>query len=952
MAQPPRSPSEADDREIAFGGFRLRPSQQQLLDGDRAVALGSRALDILTLLLARAGELVTKEELFASVWPGLAVEESNLRAQVSALRKALRDGEAGTRFVATVPGRGYRFVAPVSRVSGAEPRAAAVSRGGERPVRLTTMIGRDDAVAALRSRLQRRRFVTIVGPGGIGKTTLALAVTDATSPDYADGVHFVDLAPVADARYAPGALASALGLSAASQDPTPDVIAFLRERQALIVLDTCEHVVEAAALLAERVLQGVPGAHVLATSREPLRAEGEGLLRLPPLDAPSVSSGLSAADALSFPAVQLFAERVGACIDGFELSDDDAAAAAEICRRLDGIPLAIEIAARRVDAFGVRGVAEQLDDRFRLLTRGRRTALPRHQTLRAALDWSYEFLPEAEQTLLRRLAVFAGGFTLEMASALAADEGGVGPDVVDGIANLVSRSLIAADVSGATGSYRLLDTTRAYALAKLDESGESDCVRRRHAERMLEVLQRASAEWEKGSPHAGWLARHAQHIDDLRSSLDWAFSPAGDAELGVSLTFAAIPLWFQLPRIEECFGRVQQALESVAPGPSREAHARRAVGLLGALGRALAAGFTRDATEAFAKALALAEELGDVENRLGMLYGLWTCRYLSGEYRDALALAQRFQDFAETSPEPADRFIGDRLLGISLHHLGEQAKARRHLERMLDGYVAPSGGAPTIRFQTDQRVVARATLGRVLWLLGLSEQARRAAQSALEEGDAAGHPIWWFSAMALAEFPIALLVGDLESAGRSLDAMLDHAARGLGPWGATSRAFEGALHIARGDIAVGVDALRAAVAEMARDGQRPDLLLLSSLADALGRTGKADEGFATVEEALERAERHEEHWCTPELLRVKAGLLEIRESADAEPLLLAALDRARRQEALAWELRSATSLARVWHGHGRSGEARALLEPVRGRFHEGLDTADLVRADRLLGELA
>jgi hypothetical protein len=270
---------------------------------------------------------------------------------------------------------------------------------------------------------------------------------------------------------------------------------------------------------------------------------------------------------------------------------------------------------------------------------------------------------------------------------------------------------------------------------------------------------------------------------------------------------------------------------------------------------------------------------------------------------------------------------------------------------MLDGYVKPSSGAQSIRFQTDLRVVARATLTRVLWLLGLPDQAKGSTQRALEEGAEAG-PIWLFSAMALAEFPIALLDGDLATAERSVTAMLDHASRGLGPWAATSRAFEGALSIARGDTDSGIGVLRSAIEEMSRESQPVDMLLLASLSDAIGQAGEVDEGLTIVDGALDRAERKDEHWCTPELLRVKASLLAARGNDDAGSVLLAAIDLARRQEALAWELRCATQLAVASHAEGRGAEARDLLVGVRGRFRGGLETADLVRADRLLEDWA
>jgi DNA-binding winged helix-turn-helix (wHTH) protein len=331
------------DPDISFGPFHLLPARQLLLEGAKPVRLGSRALSILIALVGRAGEFVSKDELIARVWPHTFVEEGNLRVHVAALRRALGDGQAGNRYIVNVPGRGYSFVAPVSRSEGTlAARPIAVEPTHNLPAPLARMVGRDDTVHALAAKLPLQRFITIVGPGGIGKTTVALAVAGALIASYKNAVRFVDLSPLADPLLVPSAVASELGLAILSGDPIPGLIAFLRDRQMLLVLDGCEHVIVAAAALAEEVIRNAPGVHILATSREPLRAEGEHVHRLPPLAAPVASASPTASEALSFPAVQLFVERAVAGLDGFELSDADAPIVADICRRLDGIALAIE----------------------------------------------------------------------------------------------------------------------------------------------------------------------------------------------------------------------------------------------------------------------------------------------------------------------------------------------------------------------------------------------------------------------------------------------------------------------------------------------------------------------------------------------------------------------------------------------------------------------------------
>jgi len=341
---------------FSFGPFRLSPRRQLLLKGDTPVPLGSRAFEILLALVERAGEVVDKNSLMSRVWPDVAVEESNLRAQITALRRVLAEGGTGANYVVTLPGRGYRFVAVVARSTsdGAQPQSN-IYKGRNLLDRPTRLIGRADVVAMVSSRLQRGRFVTIVGSAGIGKTTVALAVADNLLASYQDGARFVDLAPLKDPRLVPSALASVLGVAVRSENPYPALISFLKDKQILILLDNCEHVLLSAADLAEELLKGVPGVHVLATSREPLRAEDERVQRLPPLETAPASAALTAAEALTYPAIQLFVERAAASAGGYQLKDDDISVVAQICRRLDGIALAIELAAGRVDAFGVRG---------------------------------------------------------------------------------------------------------------------------------------------------------------------------------------------------------------------------------------------------------------------------------------------------------------------------------------------------------------------------------------------------------------------------------------------------------------------------------------------------------------------------------------------------------------------------------------------------------------------
>src|SRR6516225_8967338 len=635
-----------------------------LLDDGKPLRLGSRALDNLIALIERAGETVRNDELIARTWPDTVVDEGALRVHVAALRKALGDGRAGKRYIINNPGRGYTFVAPLTRENVHPGPAAAegTTAAGNLPVPLSRIVGRNDLVAALATQLAQRRFLSIVGPGGIGKTTVAVAVAEAVSASYADGVWFVELGSLPDPDLVPSAIGTVLGISLSGANPISALAAWLRDKQMLIVLDNCEHVIGAVAPLAEAILKAAPQIRILVTSREPLRAEGERLHRLASLELPPDSVDLSATEALRYSAVQLFNERAMAAVDGFTVDDANVAAVLEICQRLDGVPLALELAAARVDVFGVRELAAHLGDRFRVLASGRRTALPRHQTLGATLDWSYQLLSEAERTVLRRLAVFAGDFSLDAAATVAGDL--PEPLVVDHVASLVAKSLVAATPRDEIVQYRLLDTTRLYAFDKLRSAGELLETARRHAEYYCAVFAHAEAESES-RPQAEWLAIYGWHLDNVRAGLDWAFSPDGDPQIGVALTIAAVSLWVQLSLLGECRERVERALAALEGDEAVTARPR--MQLSWALGWSLmyGVGRAREAGPAWATTLDLAEQLDDRGYQLRALWSSCIDQFNNGDLRAGLDFARRFAGLAAETSDAIDLMMADRLLATA-----------------------------------------------------------------------------------------------------------------------------------------------------------------------------------------------------------------------------------------------------------------------------------------------
>ena len=472
-------------RKLKFGPFELSIGERVLRRDGQVLPLGGRALDILIYLTDRPGEVVAKQELIGHIWSDVTVAEGSLRVHVAAIRKALGDGQFGNRYIANIKGRGYSFVGTVVPLPGCtEGRNAKFLHQGRLPVRPIMMIGREAVVSEVSDKLRNERFVTLLGPGGIGKTTVALAVAE----EFGGKVHFVDLDSVTDPRHVARAVATSLGLALKSKDPGLELVDLVRSRRLLIILDSCEHVIETVALLAEQLYQETEQVYLLTTSRELLKVGGEHCSRIPPLDFPPDGAEQTANAVLRYPAAQLLIRRVAARAGSFVLTDEEAPFVAEMCRKLDGIPLAIELAAGQVAALGLKNTVTRLE----LLKLGHRSAIARHQTLKATLDWSYNLLSDGERTVLRRIAPFVGHFSLEDARHVAGElDMGTG-EMFDAIAGLVEKSLIATQIDETQARYRLLDTTRAYALEKLEEHAEVDVVLRRHAEYVAGYLESQS----------------------------------------------------------------------------------------------------------------------------------------------------------------------------------------------------------------------------------------------------------------------------------------------------------------------------------------------------------------------------------------------------------------------------------------------------------------------------
>ena len=915
-----------------FGPFRLLPLERLLFEGERALRLGSRAMDLLLALLERAGEIVDKHELVAIVWPNAVVDDATLRVHLAALRKVLGDGRDGQRYITTIPGRGYGFLAPLSHTGQAASGASAPEPRHNLPVMLTRMLGRADVSQAMANQLLQLRLLCIVGPGGIGKTTVAVALATRVLRRYADGVCFVDLSPLNEGGLVPLALATALGVAVPAGDAMPVLLAYLRQRHMLIVLDNCEHVIGAAAALADALLKGAPLLHVLATSREPLRISSEHLQRLPALGLPPADVIPDAQAARHFAAVQLFCERCAAADDGFVLADADVPVVAEICRRLDGIPLALELAAGRIGHFGIHELRRQLDDRFRLLTRGPRNVPLRHQTLRATLDWSYGLLDDEERHVLQALSVFKSRFRMESAAAVA------GREVFDVVSDLAAKSLVSIEFCCEHVYYRLLETTRAYAAAQLHAAGNGNAVLLRHARHCLGLAGRIAADWERMSS-SSWSACYGRHVDDLRAAIDWAFGEEGDAALGIALTLAAQTLFYQLSLMDEYRVRVERALERMAAHAIEDGDGE--MQLHASLAHLLmhTQGVTGAMLLSFQRGYALAMRTADTARRAEAICGMWICCMALADFRGAEAYVAEFAALGQARGDTAMQLVQARMRSAGEHLQGRHAESEA-LARMV---LAHPDGAGQLGFNNavlaDHQVCMRGNLSRCLWLLGRPDEALHTAREAVMVGfEHNGASLC--VALAFSAIPVALWCGQHGLARAWTCLLREHAARyGLLYWSAWGAGYQRLLD---------AEARRAPFSWSPLRSWPMQVDVMATLHDA-----------AADSQALRRARAGLAPWSMPEVLRRAAHRMWRALEADGRgdlaqvrAQLEEALRLAREQGALGWELRCATSLARLLHAQGARAEAHALLAPVLSRYVQGHASRDVMAAAALLAELA
>jgi predicted ATPase/DNA-binding winged helix-turn-helix (wHTH) protein len=915
--------------EIAFGPFRLFPDSGHLFREREKIPLGHRAVEILTLLVSRAGELITHEEIVAHAWPKSIVEDNNLRVQISAIRKALNEKKSA--YIQNIPGRGYRFTLTPAP-GDAEGHADLIL---SQTAMSSCLVGREEDLEAVQQSLVDSRCVTIVGSGGIGKTALAAQVGEHMKSAYADGLAFVDLSAATRDDEVSTLLLTALGVSPFRDTHLLDLVDFLRSRHFLLVVESCEHVIGGASALIAMLLAQTTYLTVLVTSREPLRIVGERVYRLAHLAWPPVQSAeISLREVMQFPAAMLFCERAVASAGVFRLSEQDAFSLAMLCNKLDGIPLAIELAAGRVQGLGLRGLLLQIDNYFGILTGGRRSASARQRTLQTTLDWSYRLLTGLEKTVLARLSIFRWSFSLDCARQVVRDRNVVHEEIVAALNSLIEKSLVVAETDSQGTTFRLLQTTRAYAAEKVKDDVHIDQVRRRYA---MSILALAEALTPQGpADEAGQHCRYLTLIDEVREALAWALSEAGDVGLAADILLKSRYLWFHLSRLGEYIDLTELVVSRACDGRAAEWVRVLLVSMAPAIYNAH--GPIPRMREVLEKGVGFAKAHSDLNTLRFGLRGLWNYHHGLAEYAQSIHVATQYREVRTRDVESATMLA--TINGINFLQKGRLRRAFRYLE-FANMRSNPHFTQTTDAYDYHQRVVETAVMARIAWLLGHFTMAFTLIDECVDAAGATERPTSMVYALAVAVCPILLWSGRLEAAApriRTLQTLA--AAHSMQHWVRYGELFGLSLAFLADKTAMeqGLHAVR-------RDAWSPRHMEEFSVLPG----GRIPPSFLT------RANSSSPVWCSAENLRVAAvRQLEVSGNSgipQAVALLNTSMALASKQGARTWELRAALSLAPILAKQKKRIEARDMIARLVERFDAGTATDDLLYANALLRQL-
>lgn len=949
---------------VQIGKLQVDLGRREVTENGLALRIGSRAFDVLEYLIEADGALVSKENIIGRVWPETVVEENNLQVQIAVLRKALGTDR---ELIRTVPGRGYQLVG-LKRERMAPAGAVKSDPVRDLPAQ-AELVGRETALAEIGAMLGTSPVLTLVGAGGIGKTSLAIRIAREHGASFAGGVRFVELAPVSEPAQVMLAAAQACGIRFTGAAASAEALAeCLAAQQCLIVFDNAEHVIEAVAELTDALSLWHPAVTVLVTSREPLRTATESIYRVEPLEFANDDVQLERLRTCS--AVQLFMRRAQALACAAGTDERSMRLIGVICRRLDGIPLAIELAAARAAALGVAGVYAHLDDRLQLLAGGQRNALPRHQTLRATFDWSYALLDTAARTLFRRLGVFGGPFTFEAVCAIAMDEEMTMAGVISSVSELTAKSLLNVEFEEDVAHYRLSESTRAYAMEKLQDEGEVKRIAGRHTQ----FLQQRFDDGLLAGFGAGARAKQSDlrlALDDARDTFDWAFSQAGNVELGIMLAGAMVGPLLECSLVHECCARADKAVAAIDELPRGTVEPGCEMRICATLASTLAntCGPVGRSAQLWQRVLALGTRTGDLDNQARGIWGLWNTMITLADIHAAMGYAMRYRQFAIDHGEEWQRILGDQLVAVTMHCFGMHEPARVNLELGIERLEALDHEVPRGGLSVDPLIFSYGTLARIAWLQGDPDRAMAmVAQTVnLVRTDTLEPSL--SHVLAVVAVPLALMTGDLSVVDRYLDILrsqvslhrMDMWCRYCECLSAQRDELAGELG---GERARSLPSFEAALDELIARGFRRLLTpLIAACAESLARRGRIDESKQRLADALAWCESHGEQLYVPELWRVM-GVVELEEGrrhAVAEQCVSCetraceyfetAIRIAGEHRASMWALRATISLARLLERQGRRTEASRRLQPFTVIFGTQSGARDIRELYAFLREL-
>jgi predicted ATPase/DNA-binding winged helix-turn-helix (wHTH) protein len=933
-----------DGRTYCFGDYRFHPDRQLLLRCNQPIPLGSRALDLLHALIRNAGTTLSKQELMQFAWPNTFVHDANLKVNIAGLRRALRSGATETPYIATVPGRGYRFVAPLQILDPPTDKAApaaARANTGKLPPALP-LIGREQAIAEVYDALSETRLLTIVGAAGVGKTSLAIALASRSADRFEDGVCYVDLSAIDDPQFIVPAIAFALGRDSNFVNTFDGLAAVLRGRSMMLVLDNCEHLSSGVASVADYLCHLLSSLSIVATSREHLRCRFELVYRLPPLLYPPEGNDADAAGAMSFSAVQLLVHRAQA--QGYHLKEPDRPALAAISRRLNGIALAIELAASQLATRSAEALSTILESSFATLVSETDATPARHKTLMATLGWSYRLLSEHEARLLRYLSIFSGGFGLEDAVGAATHLQKGGDEIATWLENLASKSLLTASYREGRRWYRLLDTTRSFTSEQLRQAGELPAAMIGYSLYLLSRFEQAEAEWTWRT-REDWAERYGPSGNDLRRAIDWSFGEGENAELGIRLTVAGITLWCEQSSFLENRARVQTALDAAKALPACDRSLEMRLIAVQGINLCQAREFA-SAVELLEKGIGLANELGNIEYRARMSGLMAGAQFFMGRHSAALASLSQLRaifDVADiSSVEPDIRWhelmIGFCRGGISHAHDG--------LEKLAREYSTVSRRSQVSRFVIDRFVAIRTFRAVAAWVIGKPRLALETAEEAVGAATSLEHAVSSVFVLGLGAIPVALFSGLFDVAQEWVDLLCHNIALIQDEvWAPNARLYQAAIDHARG-LPGALERMRGAIDEMIQSEMLVHApIRLALLADGALLGDRLDIAETALAQAFHYSRQNGERWSDAELLRLRAMISWRRgDLLHAKRLVKEAIQVAERDCALSFQLRAAIGLAEFELQSGSDEGALGSLALLYRRFDDNFSSADLVRA--------